>query len=91
MRLERLFEFAIEMTDIGRGAAHVESDYLFEASGLGYPGHADYAASGTGENGVFAMKKPRIRQAPAGLHKHQAAAVLRQPVEFFGNLVNVTP
>ena len=60
-RLEGALVFAVEMRDVGRGAAHVEADEAIEAglpSGLR---HADHAAGRAGQNRVLALEQVRRR------------------------------
>ena len=68
--------FAIDQTDIGGGAAHVESENAADAAGAGSGDSADHAAGGSGEyctDGV-AGGVPRGEEAAAGLHDGDAEA-----------------
>ena len=66
---------AIEMGNVGRGAAHVKADDFVE------PGHgagldrAHHPAGRAGQYRVLAGKQPGIGQPAGRLHKHQPAAI----------------
>ena len=54
------------------GASHVEADHGgTEPRGFRHRHSPHHARCGTGQNGVFPLKLPCCRQAPAGLHEQQ--------------------
>jgi hypothetical protein len=55
--LECALELAVEMRDVGRGAAHVETDQAIEARRAPGLRHADHAACGPGEDRVLALEQ----------------------------------
>ena len=69
--LERPLVFAGIVGDIGRRAAHVETDQLPEAGHFGRAHRADDAAGRAGQDRILALEAARVGQAAIGLHEHQ--------------------
>ena len=63
------FVEAVEMADIGGGAAHVEANDPVEPGGASRFRRADDAAGGAGEDGVLALEARGVREAAGGLHE----------------------
>ena len=72
--LESALILAVEMCDIGRCAAHVETDDAFEAGAASRLRHGDDAARRAGEDRILAGKKRRVGQAARRHHEHQPRA-----------------
>ena len=69
--LEGPLVHAVEMADIGRGAAHVEADDAGEAREPRRLHRADHAAGRARQNGVLALEQMRRGQPARGLHEEQ--------------------
>jgi len=70
----------VDEEDIGRGAAHVETDDAFEARQTRYVAGADDASGWAGQHGArgFLRGEAGRNDASRGLHHvHAAAGVLR--------------
>ncbi len=74
LRLEGTLVGAVEMGDVGRGAAHVEADHLREAGREARLGHADHATGGAGEDRILALEQLCRREAARRHHEHQPRA-----------------
>ena len=74
------------MADVGRGAAHVETNHLRRAARFRGAGHADDPAGRAGEDRVLAPEPCPIRKAPARLHEQRTIARPQRG----GELVNIT-
>ena len=85
LRLKLALELARVVRHIGGGAAHVKADDLVHARNGGCTGHADNAAGGPAQNGVFALKRMCICQPARGLHEIQLHAR-----HLGGHLFNIT-
>ena len=64
--------YAVEMADIGRGAAHVEADDAGEAGDARGLNRADHPARGPRQNGVLALEQMRRGQPARGLHEQES-------------------
>ncbi len=69
--VELAFVLAGEVRDVGRRAAHVETDDAVEAGHAAGAHHADDAAGRPRQDGVLALEAVRVGQAAAGLHEQQ--------------------
>ena len=70
--LERALVLAVEMRDVGRGAAHVEADQVLEAGLAAGLRHADHAAGRSGQDRVLALEQIGRGQPARRHHEHQA-------------------
>ena len=69
--LEAPLVSAVEMADIGRGAAHVEADHAAEACEPRGLHGADHAARRAGQDGVLALEQMRRSESARGLHEQE--------------------
>ena len=65
------FKLTGVMGDIGRGAAHVETNQPIKTCCLSGTYHAHHATRRPRKQSIFALKMVSIGQAPVGLHKHE--------------------
>ena len=72
--IEAALEGTSEMADVGRGAAHVETNDLGMARCQRRAHHADNAAGRAGEDRVLALKALGLGQTARTLHEEQAHA-----------------
>ena len=72
--LEGALEFAVEMGDVGRSAAHVEADDALEPGADAGPRHRHHAARGARQDRVLAGEELRRREAARRHHEHDARA-----------------
>ncbi len=83
-RLEGAFELAVVMRDIGRSAAHVETDHSLEA-GHRSGAHGSHDAAGrAGQDGILAAEQVGLRQPAVRLHEQQPHIA-----QCFGNPVHI--
>jgi hypothetical protein len=75
--LEGALVFAVEMRDVGRGAAHVETDEVGKAHLAPGLRHADHAAGWSRQDCVLALEEVRRRQAARRHHEHEAGGCVR--------------
>ena len=88
--LEGAFVFTIKVRNVGRCAAHVETDQPVEA---GLPSgfrHADHAAGGAGQDRVLALEQFGGGQ-PAGRHHEHQARIGAPRVEVLVDLRHIAP
>ncbi len=88
LRLIGAFELAVEMRDVGRGAAHVEADDLVEARLPRGFHRADDAARRAGEDAVLALELAGVGQAAIRLHEHEARGLV---ADLARDLVDIAP
>ena len=71
--LERALVLAVEMRDVGRGAAHVEADQVREAGLASGLRHADHAARRSGQDRVLALEQLGRGEPARRHHEHRDA------------------
>ena len=72
--LERALELPIEMSDVGRGAAHVEADDALEPCADPSARHRHHAPGRARQDRVLAGEQSRGREAARRHHEHDARA-----------------
>ena len=83
--LERAFVLAVEVRDVGRGAAHVEADQVREARLASALRHADHAGGRPGQNRILALEQLRGSEAAGGHHEHEAGNIVA--IRYFSGAV----
>ena len=88
LRLEGALVLAVEMGNVGRGAAHVEADHLVEAGRAAGLGKADHAAGRTRQDRILALEQFGGSETARRHHEHQPRAGPGD-VELLGNLLHI--
>ena len=87
-RLERALVLAVEMGDVSRGAAHVETDQVFEPGSAARFRHPHHAAGRTRQDRVLALEQVRSREPSGRHHEHQSRRVIPRR-QFCGHLRHI--
>ncbi len=84
LRIECALKCPCIKRDIGRCAAHIEADDVFEAGSRRCAGGADDAAGRAGQNGILALEAQSVDQTAIRLNE-----VELDPAEFGGDAIDI--
>jgi hypothetical protein len=80
--LEGALVLAVEMRDVGRGAAHIEADQMREAGFASGLRHADHAGGRPGQNRILPLKQFGGGEAARRHHEHHARSAAWRALRF---------